>query len=122
MIAARHPILLFSFFCRTNSNSNPHCNVTDLEMRVAMPTNLQKARELFLHAVGKLPEEQWDGYVSGACCGDADLEQQARRWFDQADMQIDRWWRVRPGHEVGQGIWDFRAEAAELLELEKKTN
>src|SRR5687767_15234934 len=41
-----------------------------------MPTNLQKARELFLHAVGNLPPEQWEGYVSDACRGDADLEQQ----------------------------------------------
>jgi eukaryotic-like serine/threonine-protein kinase len=41
-----------------------------------MPTDLQKARELFLHAVGKLPPEQWEGYVAEACGGDADLEQQ----------------------------------------------
>ena len=40
---------------------------------------------------------------------------QARRWYDQADKQIDRWWRVRPGHETGQAIWDFRAEARELM-------
>ncbi len=41
-----------------------------------MPADLQKARELFLHAVGKLPPEQWDAYVSEACGGDAELEQQ----------------------------------------------
>src|SRR5437762_4780339 len=41
-----------------------------------MPADLQKARELFLHAVGKLPPEQWDGYVGEACAGDAELEQQ----------------------------------------------
>jgi eukaryotic-like serine/threonine-protein kinase len=41
-----------------------------------MPADLQKARELFLHAVGKLPTEQWDGYVGQACGGDAALEQQ----------------------------------------------
>ncbi|HEV2971353.1 MAG TPA: serine/threonine-protein kinase [Pirellulales bacterium] len=41
-----------------------------------MPTDLRKARELFLHAVGKLPPEQWEGYVAEACGGDADLEQQ----------------------------------------------
>src|SRR5688572_20772683 len=68
----------FLIFCRTNRNSNPHCKVTDLELRVAMPTNLQKARELFLHAVGNLPPEKWEGYVSDACSGDADLEQQVR--------------------------------------------
>ncbi len=41
-----------------------------------MPADLQKARALFLHAVGKLPPEQWDGYVAAACGGDAELEQQ----------------------------------------------
>src|SRR6478672_7328562 len=41
-----------------------------------MPADLQKARDLFLHAVGKLPPEEWDGYVAGACGGDAELEQQ----------------------------------------------
>ncbi len=40
-----------------------------------MPANLQKARELFLHAVGKLPPEEWAGYVGKACDGDAELEQ-----------------------------------------------
>src|SRR5437660_1561989 len=41
-----------------------------------MPADLQKARELFLHAVGKLPPEEWDGYVGEACGGDAELELQ----------------------------------------------
>ena len=41
-----------------------------------MPVDLHKARALFLHAVGKLPPEQWDGYVGEACGGDAELEQQ----------------------------------------------
>ncbi len=41
-----------------------------------MPADLQKARELFLHAVGKLPPEQWEGYVGEACGGDTELEQQ----------------------------------------------
>src|SRR5687767_10225637 len=44
-----------------------------------MPADLQKARELFLHAVGKLPTEEWDGYVAKACSGDTELEQQVRR-------------------------------------------
>jgi tetratricopeptide (TPR) repeat protein len=43
-----------------------------------MPANLEKVRELFLHAVGKLPPEQWDDYVAAACGGDAELEQQVR--------------------------------------------
>ena len=41
-----------------------------------MPTDLRKARELFLHAVGKLPPEQWVDYAAEACGGDVDLEQQ----------------------------------------------
>ncbi len=47
-----------------------------MELRVAMPTNLQKARDLFLHAVGKLPAEEWDRYIADACGGDADLQRQ----------------------------------------------
>ena len=41
-----------------------------------MPTDLRKARELFLHVVGKLPTEQWEGYVAEACGEDYDLAQQ----------------------------------------------
>jgi eukaryotic-like serine/threonine-protein kinase len=41
-----------------------------------MPADLQKARELFLHAVGKLTPEQWESYVAEACGGDAELAQQ----------------------------------------------
>src|SRR5262249_13229572 len=48
------------------------------ERRVTMPANLQKARELFLHAVGKLPPERWEDYVAEACGNDTDLAQQAR--------------------------------------------
>jgi tetratricopeptide (TPR) repeat protein len=40
---------------------------------------------------------------------------EARRWFDQADKRIDSLWSVRPGHSMGQAIWDFRAEARELM-------
>jgi WD40 repeat protein/serine/threonine protein kinase len=43
-----------------------------------MPANLQKARELFLHVVGKLPPDRWPTYVAAACGGDAELEQQVR--------------------------------------------
>ena len=46
-----------------------------------MPANLEKARELFLHAVGKLPAEQWHDYVAAACGGDPELEQQVRRYL-----------------------------------------
>jgi eukaryotic-like serine/threonine-protein kinase len=38
-----------------------------------MPSDSQKARELFLHAVGKLPPERWGEYVAERCGGDAEL-------------------------------------------------
>src|SRR5262249_1800023 len=40
---------------------------------------------------------------------------EARRRFEQADKQIDSWWRARPGGVIEQGIWDFRAEARKLM-------
>ena len=58
-----------------------------------MPTDLQKARDLFLHAVGKLPPEEWGGYVAGACEGDVDLEQQVGRLLQvhrEAGSFLDR--------------------------------
>ena len=41
-----------------------------------MPVDSQKARELFLHAVGTLPHEQWEEYVELGCSGDAELKRQ----------------------------------------------
>ena len=41
-----------------------------------MTVDPQKARELFLHVVGKLPPERWDEYVAEGCGGDAELERQ----------------------------------------------
>ena len=41
-----------------------------------MPLDLQKARELFLHAVGNLPPERWEEYVAEGCGGDAELKRQ----------------------------------------------
>jgi serine/threonine protein kinase/Tfp pilus assembly protein PilF len=41
-----------------------------------MSTDKRKARELFLHAVGKLPPEQWEAYIAEACGVDSDLAQQ----------------------------------------------
>jgi serine/threonine protein kinase/Flp pilus assembly protein TadD len=41
-----------------------------------MPAELNAARDLFLHAVGKLPPEEWDAYVAEACGGDAELKHQ----------------------------------------------
>ncbi len=47
-----------------------------------MSAVLQKAREMFLHAVGKLPSEQWDAYVAEVSGGDADLERQVLNFLD----------------------------------------
>jgi tetratricopeptide (TPR) repeat protein len=47
----------------------------------------------------------------------ADHSSQARRWYDQSNKQIDSWWRDRPNYDLGRGIWDFRAEAQELMGL-----
>src|SRR5712664_2541881 len=58
-----------------------------------MAADLQKARELFLHAVGKLPPEQWDGYVAEACGGDGELEHQVGRLLQvhrEAGSFLDR--------------------------------
>src|SRR5439155_6470468 len=58
-----------------------------------MAADLQKARELFLHAVGKLAPEQWDGYVAESCGGDAELQQQVGRLFQvhrEAGSFMDR--------------------------------
>src|SRR5437899_7344247 len=58
-----------------------------------MPADLQKARELFLHAVGKLPPEQWADYVAESCGSDAELEQQVGRLLQvhrEAGSFLDR--------------------------------
>jgi WD40 repeat protein/serine/threonine protein kinase len=44
-----------------------------------MAQDLQRARELFLHAVGQLPPEQWDAYLVQACGPDEELRRQAAR-------------------------------------------
>jgi hypothetical protein len=71
----------------------------DRERRVAMPPDLQQARELFLHAVGQLPPEEWESYVAEACGGDAELEQQVERLLQvhhEAGSFLDR-----PAADVG---------------------
>ena len=40
---------------------------------------------------------------------------EARRRYEQADKQINSRWRARPTDMVAQAIWDFRAEARELI-------
>src|SRR5215471_16834657 len=42
-----------------------------------MAQDLQRARELFLHAVGQVPPEQWDAYLAEACGSDDELRRQA---------------------------------------------
>jgi serine/threonine protein kinase len=49
---------------------------------MALPADLQKAREIFLHAVGKLPPEQWNDYVAEACGGNAELAQCVGRFLE----------------------------------------
>src|SRR3712207_1997988 len=85
-----------------------------------MPADLQKARELFLHAVGKLPPGEWAGYVAGACGGDAELERQVGRLLQahrEAGSFLDR-----PAAAVGAiGSFDPGpgGEAAALLPSER---
>src|SRR5262245_8128807 len=52
------------------------------EDRSAMPADLQRARELFLHAVGKLPPQQWGDYVAAACGPDTDLCRQVEHFLE----------------------------------------
>jgi tetratricopeptide (TPR) repeat protein len=46
-----------------------------------------------------------------------DHHTEARHRYEQADKQIDSWWRARPGDASGQAIWDFRIETRELMGL-----
>jgi serine/threonine protein kinase/tetratricopeptide (TPR) repeat protein len=46
-----------------------------------MPADPHQARQLFLHAVGKLLPAQWDDYVSEASGDDFELQQQVRRFL-----------------------------------------
>jgi len=67
-----------------------------------MPTDSRKARELFLHAVGKLPTEQWAGYVAQACGEDAELAQQV-----ECLLQVHR----EAGSFLESPVVDFAATA-----------
>ena len=42
-------------------------------------------------------------------------KEEARRWFERADSQIDSWWTVRPDDYGGQVFWDFHEEARQLM-------
>jgi tetratricopeptide (TPR) repeat protein len=39
-----------------------------------MAVDMHRARDLFLHAVGKLPPEQWDAYIARACGPDGQMQ------------------------------------------------
>ena len=47
--------------------------------------------------------------------GERAARTEARGRYEQASKQIDSGGRVRPGDVFGQAIWDFRAEASELM-------
>jgi WD40 repeat protein/serine/threonine protein kinase len=46
-----------------------------------MPANAQRVRELFVHAVGKIPPEQWRAFVAEACGDDSELKQQLEHFL-----------------------------------------
>jgi serine/threonine protein kinase/tetratricopeptide (TPR) repeat protein len=46
-----------------------------------MPADPRRARDLFLHAVGKLPPERWSAYVAAACVGDTELRRQVEHFL-----------------------------------------
>ena len=58
-----------------------------------MPADPQKAREIFLHAVGKLPAEQWERYVAATSGGDAELAELVGHYLNvhrEAGSFLDR--------------------------------
>ena len=65
--------LRFSIFS-SDGNDPDYALVTGVTMeKSVMASDLLKARELFLHAVGKLPPEQWASYIAEACGDDTQL-------------------------------------------------
>src|SRR5262245_14589736 len=43
-----------------------------------MNANLNKAREIFIEAVGKVPAEQWDAFLARSCGADAELHRHVK--------------------------------------------
>lgn len=58
-----------------------------------MPVDPIKARDLFLHAVGKLPPDQWDACVAKACGDNAELAAHVRHML-QVHRDADRFMEV----------------------------
>src|SRR5579871_3440746 len=44
-----------------------------------MSANIEKAREIFVAAVGKLAPEEWDTYLAEVCAGDVELSRRVKR-------------------------------------------
>jgi WD40 repeat protein/serine/threonine protein kinase len=47
-----------------------------------MNANIEKAREIFVATVGKVPPEQWDAYLAEACAGDDELIRRIKRLLE----------------------------------------
>src|SRR5438270_13451875 len=108
---------MFSFFRRTDQASITHYEQRPPRDGVAMPANLQRARDLFLHAVGKLPPEQWDDYVAEACGGDTELRRQVGHLL-QVHLEAGSFLESPAVRPVGTGA--YSPEEAERLALEEK--
>ena len=76
-----------------------------------MSTNLQQARELFLHAVGRLPPEQWGTYVAEACGADAELARQVRHLL-QVHLEAGSFLEQPAVGPVGTGAYTPSAAGA----------
>src|SRR3954464_8810642 len=77
-----------------------------------MTRDLERARAIFLHAVGRLPADRRAAYVAEACGGDAGLEARVRHLLrahaeagsfleHPAAGPVDRELAAAPGQEVG---------------------
>jgi len=84
-----------------------------------MPVNLERARDLFLHAVGKLPPEQWDDYVAEACGPDTELRRQVGHLL-QVHLEAGSFLE-RPAEPVGTGAYT-PADAEKLAPEDKIKN
>ena len=49
-----------------------------------MASDLERAREIFLHVVGRVPPDGWEAYAAEACGGDAGLAERVRHLLRRA--------------------------------------